>query len=54
MSARFTTAEIVQLLLVIGQYMMVARVMATAELEVDAVLGADVLAGVQRRTRHGS
>jgi 4-carboxymuconolactone decarboxylase len=54
MSARFTTAEIVQLLLVIGQYMMVARVMATAELEVDAVLGADVLAGVQRRARDGS
>ena len=53
MSARFTTAEIVQLLLVIGQYMMVARVMATAELEVDAVLGADVLAGVQRRTGGG-
>jgi len=51
MSARFSTAEIVQLLLVIGQYMTVARVMATAELEVDAVLGADVLAGVQRTRR---
>jgi 4-carboxymuconolactone decarboxylase len=49
MSARFTPAEITQLLLVIGQYMMVARVMATAQLEVDAVLGADVLAGVERR-----
>lgn len=48
MSKRFTTAEIVQLVLVIGQYMMVARVMATAELEVDAVLGADVLAGIER------
>jgi 4-carboxymuconolactone decarboxylase len=48
MSARFTSAEIVQLLLVIGQYMMLARVMATAQLEVDAVLGAEVLAGVQR------
>jgi alkylhydroperoxidase family enzyme len=48
MNKRFTTAEIVQLLLVIGQYMMVARVMATAELEVDAVLGADVLAGIER------
>lgn len=51
MSARFTPAEIVQLLLVIGQYMMLARVMATAQLEVDAVLGADVLAGVERSTR---
>jgi 4-carboxymuconolactone decarboxylase len=48
MSARFTPAEIVQLLLVIGQYMMLARVMATSQLEVDAVLGAEVLAGIQR------
>lgn len=48
MSERFTTAEITQLLLVIGQYMMVGRVMATAQLEVDAVLGADVAATVAR------
>ncbi|HEX3910130.1 MAG TPA: carboxymuconolactone decarboxylase family protein [Solirubrobacteraceae bacterium] len=48
MSARFSPAEIVQLLLVIGQYMMVARVIATAQLEVDAVLGADVLSSSQR------
>jgi 4-carboxymuconolactone decarboxylase len=48
MRARFTPAEIIQLLLVIGQYMMLARVMATSQLEVDAVLGADVLAGTQR------
>jgi 4-carboxymuconolactone decarboxylase len=51
MSARFTAAEITQLLLVIGQYMMVARVMATAQLEVDAVLGKDVLAGIEGRSR---
>jgi 4-carboxymuconolactone decarboxylase len=54
MSARFSVAEITQLLLVIGQYMMVARVMATAQLEVDAVLGADVLAGVERSRRGSS
>ena len=48
MSARFSNAEIVHLLLVIGQYMMVGRVMATAQLEVDAVLGDDVLEGVQQ------
>jgi 4-carboxymuconolactone decarboxylase len=48
MNARFTPAEIVQLLLVIGQYMMLGRVMATAQLEVDAVLGAEVLAGTKR------
>jgi len=51
MSARFTPAQITHLLLVIGQYMMVARVMATAQLEVDAVLGADVLAGVEQRAK---
>jgi hypothetical protein len=51
MSARFSTAEIVQLLLVIGQYMMLARVMATSGLQLDAVLGADVLAGIQRPTQ---
>jgi alkylhydroperoxidase family enzyme len=50
MSARFSAAEITQLLLVIGQYMMVARVMATAQLQVDAVLGKDVLAGIERRS----
>jgi 4-carboxymuconolactone decarboxylase len=48
MSKRFSPSEIVQLLLVIGQYMMVARVIATAQLDVDAVLGADVLASSQR------
>ena len=48
MSARFSPAEIVQLLLVIGNYMMVGRIMATAQLEVDAVLGADVIAGARR------
>jgi 4-carboxymuconolactone decarboxylase len=48
MSTRFTTAEIVQLLLVIGQYMMLARITATSGLEVDAVLGREVLAGIER------
>ncbi len=48
MRDRFSAAEVVQLLLVIGQYMMVARVIATAQLEVDAVLGAEVLDSSQR------
>jgi 4-carboxymuconolactone decarboxylase len=52
MSARFTPAEIVQLLLVIGQYMMVGRVMATAQIDLDAVLGSEVLAEVQRAAQH--
>ncbi len=51
MSVRFTPAEITQLLLVIGHYMALGRVMATAQLEVDAVLGADVIAGLERAQR---
>ena len=54
MGERFDPAQIVQLLLVIGNYMMVGRVMATAQLEVDAVLGADVLAGIEQRNRRPS
>jgi 4-carboxymuconolactone decarboxylase len=54
MRQRFSVAEIVQLLLVIGNYMMVGRVMATAQLEVDAVLGDDVLANVEASLRRAS
>jgi 4-carboxymuconolactone decarboxylase len=54
MRERFTVAEIVQLLLVIGNYMMVGRVMATAQLEVDAVLGDDVLANVEASRRRAN
>ena len=53
MSARFSAAQITQLLLVIGQYMMLGRIMATAQLQVDAVLGAEVLAGLERAQREG-
>jgi len=52
MSRRFTAAEITQLLLVIGQYMMLGRVMATAQLEVDAVLGTEVVADLERARRN--
>ncbi len=51
MRARFSEAEIVQLLLVIGQYMTVARIMATSRIELDEALGAEVLAGVQQRAQ---
>jgi alkylhydroperoxidase family enzyme len=37
--------EIVELLMVIGQYMMVARVMATTRMELDEPAGADALSG---------
>jgi 4-carboxymuconolactone decarboxylase len=40
MSAR----EIVELLMVIGNYMMLARVMATTDMELDEPAGADALA----------
>ena len=48
MSERFSNDEIVQLLLVIGQYMMVARVMATSQIDLDEALGADVLEGAEQ------
>ncbi|HEX4110862.1 MAG TPA: carboxymuconolactone decarboxylase family protein [Solirubrobacteraceae bacterium] len=38
MQARFTSREIVQLLLVIGQYMMIGRVMATVQIDLDPAL----------------
>jgi 4-carboxymuconolactone decarboxylase len=48
MSARFTNAEIVQAILVIGQYMTLGRIMATAQIDLDEALGQDVLAGVEQ------
>lgn len=51
MSERFSDAEIMQLVLVIGQYMTVARVMATAQIDLDQALGADVLQGAERAQR---
>jgi alkylhydroperoxidase family enzyme len=38
MSARFNPRELVQLLLVIGQYMMLGRIMATAQIDLDPAL----------------
>lgn len=38
MAARFTPREIVHLLLVIGQYMMLARVMATTQIDLDPAM----------------
>ena len=43
MSARFTAREIVHLLLVIGQYMMLGRIMATSRLDLDPALGSAVV-----------
>jgi alkylhydroperoxidase family enzyme len=46
MTGRFTPREIMHLLLVIGQYMMLGRIMATVQLDMDPVLGPEVLATV--------
>jgi 4-carboxymuconolactone decarboxylase len=43
MSARFTPREIMHLLLVIGQYMMLGRIMATTRIDLDPAIGAPAL-----------
>jgi len=43
MTARFTPREIMHLLLVIGQYMMVGRVMATTRLDLEPALAGELL-----------
>jgi 4-carboxymuconolactone decarboxylase len=43
MTERFSPREIVELLLVIGQYMMLARVMATAQIDLDEPVGARLI-----------
>jgi alkylhydroperoxidase family enzyme len=47
MAARFSPREIVHLLMAIGNYMLVARIMATSQIDLDAALGGDVLANAQ-------
>ena len=47
MTERFTPREIVHLLLVIGQYMMLGRIMATSQIDLDPALGAAVVAGAE-------
>ena len=43
MSARFTPREIMHLLLVIGQYMMLGRIMATTQIDLEPALADDLL-----------
>jgi len=54
MSDRFNPREIMHLLLVIGQYMMLARIMATAQIDLEPAIGGEALragrsAGRERR-----
>ena len=43
MTARFTPRQIIHLLLVIGQYMMLGRIMATTQIDLDPTVGAAAL-----------
>jgi alkylhydroperoxidase family enzyme len=47
-AARFSPREIMHLLLVIGQYMMLGRIMATTQLDLDPALGDEVVASANR------
>ena len=51
MTARFTTREIMHLVLTIGQYMTVARVMAVSQIDLEPAAGADVLAVMRRASQ---
>jgi alkylhydroperoxidase family enzyme len=46
LSARLSPREVVELLMVIGQYMMVARVMATTRMEIDKPAGPGSLGNI--------
>jgi alkylhydroperoxidase family enzyme len=46
--AGFSPREVVELLLVIGQYMMLGRVMATAQIDMDLPVADSVLSGARR------
>jgi len=48
MAARHSPREIMHLVMVIGQYMLVARVMATSQIDLDPALGDDVLGAALR------
>jgi alkylhydroperoxidase family enzyme len=49
MTARFTPREIMHLLLLIGQYMMLARIIATSQIDLEPAIGGEAL----RATRRG-
>ena len=51
MAARFNPRQIVHLLLVIGQYMMLGRIMATTQIDLDPTVGAAALQTARGATR---
>jgi alkylhydroperoxidase family enzyme len=54
MSARFSPRQIMHLLLVIGQYMMLGRIMATTQIDLDPAIGAPSLQRADRAIRDSS
>jgi alkylhydroperoxidase family enzyme len=52
-STRFAPREIVELLLTIGQYMMLGRIMATTRLDIDGPFGVEVAAGAAQAAERG-
>jgi alkylhydroperoxidase family enzyme len=54
MAERFTPREIVHLLMAIGQYMLVARIMATSQIDLEPALGGEVLDNAQRTLERGA
>jgi len=54
LSERFPAREIVELLLVIGSYQMLARAMTTLDIDIDEAVGGAVLQRRPRRTRDPS
>jgi alkylhydroperoxidase family enzyme len=53
-TARFTPREIIHLLLVIGQYMMLGRIMATTQIDLEPALADDVLKSARAAQRRRS
>ncbi len=51
MAERFSAREIVELILAIGYYMMVARLLETTGVEIDTVAGASIYEHATRRGR---
>lgn len=51
MTARFTPRQIVHLLLVIGQYMMLGRIMATTQIDLDPTVGVAALQRADKTLR---
>jgi 4-carboxymuconolactone decarboxylase len=51
MTARFTPRQIMHLLLVIGQYMMLGRIMATSQIDLDPTVGVAALQRADRTLR---